>query len=1014
MDGSTKSEHQDLKGAVRDAEYKNQFSVIGEARELRNFLSQDVFKTTPGDPRTNIFEPGCGTYCFANDENLVEFFDKLEACRRKGVELRFFEKQEYTLEDGVIQRNHTGIMLDFDILQSTRDVQWQTRRYYEMTQRIIDLISEMIDLPAMDIYIIFLRKPSIEPKVDKVYGKIYKDGFHMLIPSIQVTKSFKKFLIKRIREGDFLERSMRGINLVTPVEEVLDSASSTVPVQLYGCTRAGRPTYVLDCALKIQYEDNSVYNPQIEVHHFNPDIIKSTRKTEKDKYRWKTNVTMEFSLGYSYPGGFIEKREFDPNERFADEINRYNERNAGPVIINEDEQAEIDNDLSIMSMNDPQVAIYKNLISILDVDKRLRERKDWVNFVRMIANMSPNYKSLAIYGSHRCPEKWTKGGLDELNRLWTEFTTIRQNQNVEVLSERTLHFWAQKDNPEKYKEVISNTAWKILADATFAYHGVIEQAIVADILQAMFGNKFTCIVDPNTKNSTRRIWFEFVIPTDKKRPGEVYKYREEGTPDTLSRYMSKTLPKLYDMVIDYLRGQMGEMEEDVERNKLYKSMVKKLYTSKTNLLKDGFQNGVIRQCEKKFRDYGLYDRLDKNENILGVGNGVLKLGRRCELINRFHEYPISKYTQTNFIKYDPNNPDIKLLEKAINDLFPKEEIDARDFIMYYLASTLDSKPKEGILFLWLGGGCNGKSFLLELHRNMLGEMYGVKLPLSLLTQPRPPAEKPNDALTKLEYAKYVYFSEPDPGLNFYMGPIKEMTGGEAIYVRGLHKEGRYITPKTHYTVAGNHRISIRGNDHGTWRRIKKYGFKITFRDPHEYNEHNPYEKLKDDRFIKEVKHDPRYHSAWLAILSHWYEKLQQKYNGKLSNIPHPTIVNETIDYRNEEDTINKFITSRLVEDPDAEDITLEELCRKYTEWHESNIKRERFIMSEIREAFKNSAIQNNIIIRLNNEFLTGYRIRDFSNMTRECQPDEPKPKDKGKEKIDDDEYDEDDTTDYLK
>lgn len=980
MEGRIEDNDDELKIAAREAEYKNQFSIITEARDLRAFASQGVFKTAPGDPRTNIFEPSQATYCFARDENLVEFFNRLEACRRAGVELRFCEKQEYALEDGIIKRDHTGIMLDFDILQRTRDVQWQSRRYPELAHKTIAMLSEIIDIPNMEIYVIFIRKPAIVPVNHPEHGTVYKDGFHMLIPSIQVTKAVKKFVITRFKNSDYLERMLRDINLVIPANDVLDGASASVPVQLYGCTREGKPAYVLDYVGRVDFETESEYHHATPVTNFDPILVKSTRKTDRDYYEWQTNVMMEFSLGYEYPGGLIKKYEFDPKPEFLDEIRQFSERNAGVVTIDEDEQAQIDNDLTIMSMNDPEVTMIKNLILILDVRARLYERHNWVDFVRLVANINPNYKSLAILGSHRCPEKWVKGGLRELERLWGEFTTSRPSIDTAPISIRTLHFWARQDNSEKYREIINGTAFKILCNATFAYRGIIEQAIVADVLQAMFGNKFTCVVDPNVKTTTRRIWFEFVLPTDKQRPGEVYKYRQESTPDTLSRYMSRRLPNLYDMVIEYLRGKMGDMAEDVERTKAHKAIITKLFMSKTNLLKEAFQNGVIRQCEKKFRDYGLYDRLDKCENVIGVGNGVLKLGRKCKLINHFHEYPVSMYSATHYIDYDSDNPDIQLLEKAVMDLFPDHELDAHDYIMYYLASTLDGKPKEGILFLWMGKGGNGKSFLLELHRTTLDTMYGVKLPLSLLTSPRPPAEKPNDAMTKLEFAHFVYFSEPDPGMNFYMGPIKEMTGGEAIYIRGLHKEGKYITPHTHYTVAGNHRISIRGNDHGTWRRIKVYNFKITFRDPHEYDEDNPYEKLRDHSFIDEIKNDPRFHAAWLSILSHWYEKLQTLYKGRLSSVPHPTIVRETTEYRNEEDTVNKYITSRIVEDPENEDISLEELCLSYTEWHEKNIKKERFVMSEIREAFKNSVLRSHIIMRMNNEFLTGHRIRKIANM----------------------------------
>ena len=156
---------------------------------------------------------------------------------------------------------------------------------------------------------------------------------------------------------------------------------------------------------------------------------------------------------------------------------------------------------------------------------------------------------------------------------------------------------------------------------------------------------------------------------------------------------------------------------------------------------------------------------------------------------------------------------------ALRNLFPDDEPDTFNYIMHYLASTLDGHKKESIFMILVGKGSNGKSFLVELHKGAIGEIYGVKMPLSFLTSRSKDAESATPALMQLKDAHFAYYSESNKFEVLNMAKIKEFTGQETMAGRKLHQDYINFKPKCHHLVASNNDFEILGTDHGTWRRI---------------------------------------------------------------------------------------------------------------------------------------------------------------------------------------------------
>lgn len=86
------------------------------------------------------------------------------------------------------------------------------------------------------------------------------------------------------------------------------------------------------------------------------------------------------------------------------------------------------------------------------------------------------------------------------------------------------------------------------------------------------------------------------------------------------------------------------------------------------------------------------------------------------------------YTETEYKPFNPYDPWTKKVLFALRNLFPDDEPDTFNFMMHYIASSLDGNKKESLILFLVGNGSNGKSFLLELCLETLGS-YAKKVPI---------------------------------------------------------------------------------------------------------------------------------------------------------------------------------------------------------------------------------------------------------------------------------------------
>ena len=910
-------------------------------KTLMEFIKQYEL-SKDSNTKSNITCPG-GRYLIPTD-SATRFFELLKSCAMKNLVLHFRELQA----NNYAKREGSGIMFDFDLLQKSEKNEIQLVNFTPFLRRMFTIFNTLLKIDESDeIHFGIIIKKTLVYKKEK---KMYKNGFHILIPSIQLARSAKRLIYNEMLNDVKLQGLFKQ-SFDNNLKDAFDMGSYSVPVYfIYNCKEDSTEPYEFYNMYKVNYCDGM----QLDV--LGKDYILRTY-----------NIISELSLNFK--SDLIKKKYYDLQDI-------YNAR-----ILNTEAQAnrfEEEKEQTMHTFNtlesyvDENLTYYKKVVmEILDV-KRAEDRNLWRDVVFAIANISSGsasiFKPIAKMFSMRNEQKWDT---NEFEKIWNEATS---NTSENKLSVKSLIYWAIIDNKEKFKkildkDILSTIELDVYNSGNRVLNGTLYQYQFGYYIYHLFKQKFIFDIDGTDKGK----WYEFVLEKDPHNKGEIFKWRYENRPDNLILYMSNKLPQIISKVILKAEDRIKNNPDDKDINEYVLARTKNLKKSAQNLYQTQFKNGVIREAENFFRQRGFIDKLNLDQNIMGVGNGVLELSENPKLITHYHDYPISSFTEVEYEPYNPNNPNTIKLLKVLLDLFPKSEMDAFHYIMYYLATCLDGKPKDSIILIITGCGANGKSFFAELIKAVMGK-YGAKMAMSFLTEARGKSAGADEQLMVLKGARLAYYSESDKNEALNTSKLKELTSQESMTGRGIFEKQQTFRPTCSHMVTTNYQFSIKTTDHGIWRRIVTYSFKMKFDD--NPDPENEYEKKIDPSIAKEFSFNPEIKKSFLSILVEYYKDLQINHNGMLKNVMKPSIDKETAEYRNKEDIINRFIDEYCIFSPNSK-LCMSELIDKYEIWYENNVGKNHVPEKmEIRNQLQNSKIVKYIKKGTTKVMLQDIRIKD--------------------------------------
>jgi putative DNA primase/helicase len=252
-----------------------------------------------------------------------------------------------------------------------------------------------------------------------------------------------------------------------------------------------------------------------------------------------------------------------------------------------------------------------------------------------------------------------------------------------------------------------------------------------------------------------------------------------------------------------------------------------------------------------------------------------------------------------------------LWDSFLQRIMPDPE--ARAYLQRAVGYSLTGSTREQCLFFCWGSGLNGKSVFLDVVLAMLGD-YGASARIETFMQRRP-GDIPND-LARLAGARFVTVSETSEGARLNESLIKDVTSGDTICARFLHREFFDFKPQFKLWIRGNHKPQIRGTDEGIWRRIHLIPFLVKI--PKEEQDKDLVEKLKGE----------------LPGILNW--ALEGCAAWQAQGLNPPLLVTEaTRNYREELDVVGRFLEECCDISKMAE-TRASDLYKAYTSWCEES------------------------------------------------------------------------------
>ncbi|WP_158548483.1 phage/plasmid primase, P4 family [Parvularcula marina] len=225
---------------------------------------------------------------------------------------------------------------------------------------------------------------------------------------------------------------------------------------------------------------------------------------------------------------------------------------------------------------------------------------------------------------------------------------------------------------------------------------------------------------------------------------------------------------------------------------------------------------------------------------------------------------------------------------------------------------LTGNTSEHVLFFCYGTGRNGKSVMIEVLADVLGD-YAETANMQAFT-----GDSSNRHLTeiaKLDGARLVTAVETEAGRPWAESRIKTLTGGDKVSARFMRKDEFVFSPQFKLMVAGNHKPTLACPDEAMRRRIQMIPFEVTI----------PPDRV--DRQLKEklLAEGPQILAWALEGLKDWQ---------RIGLAPTERVLAASSEYMAEEDCVAAWLEECVDRSSGTEGTA--DLIAHYTDWAKRN------------------------------------------------------------------------------
>ena len=753
------------------------------------------------------------------------------------------------------------VLIDFDFrFMNTEDL---TRRYDDqIIEKVVELyikkMSDYVILPD-EINVLVMEKES--PIYDEK-KKCVKDGIHIVMPNV-VSRPSVQYIVRNdlLKEYEDILKTIKADNSVSDIfDECVIHKNNW---QMYGSKKPNSTSYKI--TKNWVYKNGEKESKDLLEDHEYVEIL-----SIRNKYV-ETPITEDNS----------KRKKIEAYDHELKKINdkKENKKKLHKKIIQTNE--------STFEPTCDELELVKKLINILD-DSRANNYGNWIRLGWCLRNIHIELLSNWDEFSKRS----TKYELGVCDRLW-----YRMREGG--LGIGTLHMWAKQDNQTEYTKIVSEDISSLIYKSLS-----LTDYDIALVIARMFKHRYRCA------SHKHHVWYEFKNNGWKEiEKGYTLFYKE--IPTVLFNEYMKIINK------ESIRAQNSVDERD---RKICTDNIENLTKISKKLKNTSFvKDKMYKECSGLFYEPGFEDRLDSNPYLIGFENGVFDLENNEFREGRPEDY-VSLSTGINYIEYNEDNPYIEQVMDFMAKVLTNENV--REFVLLLFASILDGTNRDEKFHVWTGSGSNGKSKIVELFQQTIGE-YACIFNVSLLTQKRIGSNQTNSELAIAKGKRFAVLQEPEENEKLNIGIMKEITGGDKIQCRCLFKEPIRFKPMFKPILICNHMPLIPSDDGASWRRVCRVEYTSKFVD--DPSDDNPNEFPIDRELSYRFE---SWKETFMAILLHKYY-VKYKECGKIQ-VP-KEVMDYTNEYQRKNDIFAEFCDT-YIESDSGGTVDIGQLFEKFKEY----------------------------------------------------------------------------------
>ena len=214
--------------------------------------------------------------------------------------------------------------------------------------------------------------------------------------------------------------------------------------------------------------------------------------------------------------------------------------------------------------------------------------------------------------------------------------------------------------------------------------------------------------------------------------------------------------------------------------------------------------------------------IDADPYLLNVWNGTIDL-RTGNLRNHRHEDFITKIST---VIYDPaaTCPTwLRFIDRIFQTVAEEQRPELVHYVQRACGYSLTGDTSEQCIFVLHGTGRNGKTTLLNIAKHIAGD-YAMTARSELLMKTHNKTNHEGEA--NLFGSRLVVSSETNEGQAFDESAVKRLADKQTIRARQIYGREFEFAATHKIWMDCNHLPSIKGDDVGIWRRIKRIPFEV--------------------------------------------------------------------------------------------------------------------------------------------------------------------------------------------